>query len=562
MLTSPDLRKKNPVEAYATVPAGDPFAGSKAMFAALADELAGPAAAGLTAAGLEELVGEESRKVILRLLQDHYDLRALREEQQAREHPGPAAGPDGITRTRLETGHGRKLATLFGTVTVKRCAWRKPGAPDYRPADAALSLPAVRHSHTLAKLAAVEAPRGSFDEAHEAITRRCGNVMGKRQIEEAVVHAACDIPAFYAARVPEPCTPASLLVMSADCKGIVMRASALRAATAKAAAKLGKMRTRLSAGEKPNRKRMAALVTVYDAEPAQRRPHDVIAPPGGRHGARPLRPGPKALAKWLAGSVRSDPADMIAAMSGEAGARDPGHLRTWVVLVDGADHQLGLIRAEAALRGVAIHVVTGLIHVLEYIWGAAWSLHEAGDPAAEDWVAVKALQVLTGGSDRAAAAIAAEADAAGLDGSRRSGTDACVRYLGNKREFLHYDQALDEGWPIATGVIEGACRHLVADRLNRGGARWGLDGAEAILTLRAVIANGDFEEYWRLWRNRHKRRYAAARIMPAGARFEALSLVAGAFICGLVYIIRRDWRRLPLRDGSGEGGSHARSGQG
>lgn len=485
------------MEAYATIPPGDPFALSKAMFSALANELAGPAAAGLTAAGLEKLVDEESRKVLLRLLQDHYDLRAMREEQQARKHPGPVAGPDGITRTRLETGHGRKLATLFGTVTVRRCAWRKPGAPDYLPADAALSLPAVRHSHTLAELAAIEAPRGSFDEAHDAIARRCGNVIGKRQIEDSVVNAAADIPAFYAARVPEPCTPASLVVMSADCKGIVMRPGALRAGAAKAAAKLGKMRTRLTAGEKPNRKRMAALVTVYDAEPAPRRPHDVIAPPGGRAGGRALRPGPKALAKWLAGSVRDDPADMIAAMFDEAGARDPGHLRTWVVLVDGADHQLALIRAEAARRGVAIHPVIDIIHVLEYIWGAAWSLHEAGDPAAEDWVAVKALTVLAGDSDRAAAQITAEAGAAGLEDARRSGADACVRYLGNKREFLRYDQALESGWPIATGVIEGACRHLIADRLNRGGARWGLDGAEAILTLRAVIANGDFEEYWR-----------------------------------------------------------------
>ena len=110
---------------------------------------------------------------------------------------------------------------------------------------------------------------------------------------------------------------------------------------------------------------------------------------------------------------------------------------------------------------------------------------------------MKALAVLAGGSGPAAAAIAAEADATSLDGSRRSGADACVRYLGNKREFLRYDQALDAGWPIATGVIEGACRHLIADRLNLGGCRWGLDGAEAVLTLRAVIANGDFEEYWR-----------------------------------------------------------------
>ncbi|MGH3245043.1 MAG: ISKra4 family transposase, partial [Trebonia sp.] len=378
-----------------------------------------------------------------------------------------------------------------------RCAWRHPGAANFCPADAALSLPAGRHSHSLAELAAVEAARGSFDAAHAAITRRCGPVIGKRQLEQAVVHAAADIPAFYAARVPEPCTPGTLLVMSADCKGIVMRPGALRAATAKAAAKLGKMRTRLAAGEKPNRKRMAALVTVYDARPAKRRPHDVIAPPGGRSGDRPLRPGPKAQAKWLAGSVRNDPAGMIAAMFDEAGARDPGHRRTWVVLVDGADHQLSLIRAEAARRDVTIHVVIDIIHVLEYIWGAAWSLHEAGDPAAEDWVAVKALTVLAGGSDRAAAAITAEAAAAGLEGSRRSGAGACVRYLGNKREFLRYDLALDAGWPIATGVIEGACRHLIADRLNLGGCRWGLDGAEAVLTLRAVIVNGDFEEYWR-----------------------------------------------------------------
>jgi hypothetical protein len=266
--------------------------------------------------------------VIRQLLQDHYDLRAVREEQQAREQRDPA-GTDGVTRTRLETGHGRLLATLFGTVTVTRCAWRKPGAPDYRPADAALSLPAGRHSHSLARLAALEAARGSFGAAHAAVTRRCGNVIGKRQLEESVTGAAVDIPGFYAARIPEPCTSSALVVLSADCKGIVMRPGALRGATAKAAARLGKLRTRLSAWEKPNRKRMAALVTVYNAEPARRRPHDVIAPPGGRHGTRMLWPGPKALAKWLAGSVRKDPADMIAAAFDEAEARDPGHLRTW-----------------------------------------------------------------------------------------------------------------------------------------------------------------------------------------------------------------------------------------
>ena len=103
----------------------------------------------------------------------------------------------------------------------------------------------------------------------------------------------------------------------------------------------------------------------------------------------------------------------------------------------------------------------------------------------------------------------AEADAAGLKDSRRHGADACVRYLSRNRECLRYDQAMEAGWPIATGIIEGACRHIIADRLSIGGARWGLDGAEAVLTLRAVISNGDFEEYWRFHlKCEHQRLYS------------------------------------------------------
>jgi hypothetical protein len=496
------------MEPYAQIPDAGPFAASVNAFTALVEELQSAEAAGLTACELEDLLAGRGREVQRQLLQDHLDLRAAREERAARQDHRAATGADGITRTRMETGHCRLLATLFGPVQVTRCAWRRPGAPDLRPADAALSLPARRCSHALARLAAVEAARGSFEAAHAAITRRCGPVIGKRQIEQAVVDAACDIAAFYAARVPMPCTASTLLVISADAKGIVMRPGALRPATAKAAARQGRMRTRLAAGEKPNRKRMATLTCVYDAEPSPRRPHDIIAPPGGRRGHRALRPRPEAQAKWLAGSVEHDPADMIAAAFSEAEARDRQRKRTWVVLVDGAEHQLDLIRAEAQRRGVTIHVVIDLIHVLEYIWKAAWCLHAAGDPAAENWVAVKALAVLAGDSARAAAGITAEADTAGLAGAQRAGADACVRYLTSKHEYLRYDQALTAGWPIATGVIEGACRHLIGDRLDITGARWGLQGAEAILTMRAVISNGDFDDYWRYHLAReHQRLY-------------------------------------------------------
>ncbi|MFG3000706.1 hypothetical protein [Streptomyces sp. NPDC048340] len=122
----------------------------------------------------------------------------------------------------------------------------------------------------------------------------------------------------------------------------MMRPGHLREATAKAAAKARHtLRTRLSTGEKSCRKRMATLAVVHDAEPAIRRPHDIIAPPGGRTGHRTVRKGPVARAKWLTASVREDAETVIAAAFGQAEARDPEHHRTWVVLIDGATHQRG-----------------------------------------------------------------------------------------------------------------------------------------------------------------------------------------------------------------------------
>jgi hypothetical protein len=203
-----------------------------------------------------------------------------------------------------------------------------------------------------------------------------------------------------------------------------MRPGALRAATARAAACLGNTRTRLTAGEKPNRKRMATLVAVYDVEPAKRRPHDVIAPPGGRHGARELRPGPRARGKWLAGSVRHDPAEMIAAAFGEAEARDPqpadlGCPGRRGRAPAGPDPRRGRTprRHDSGRhrpRPRAVHLES--------------RLEPARDrrPAAEDWVAAKALAILARGSGRASGEITGQAGSVGLCGSQRNGADACA----------------------------------------------------------------------------------------------------------------------------------------
>ncbi|MFC4906659.1 hypothetical protein [Actinomadura gamaensis] len=275
----------------------------------------------------------------------------------------------------------------------------------------------------------------------------------------------------------------------------MMRPEALRPATTKAAACATRtVRTRLAAGQKPARKRMATLAAVYDTIPAPRRPHDVIAVPGGRHGTRRPRPGPHARRKWLSGSVIAEPDEVIAQAFDHAESRDPTQARTWIVLIDGAQHQLDLIRAEAARRKAPIHIVIDFVHVIEKLWAGAWNLHRPGDGAAEDWVAAHALPLLAGNTDQVIATL--DTKAATLDQHHRGGINACIRYLTNHAAFLRYDQALDKGWPTATGAVEGAVRHIVADRLDIGGARWGLEGVEAVPKLRTVVANGHFPAYW------------------------------------------------------------------
>ena len=488
------------MQGYAAKSQGGAFAQSRAYYGELEEWLSGEEAGKLRHADLEDQLQERGRELLRRMHQDHLDLLAAREERRS-----GVTGRDGIARTRAESGHGRPLATVFGQVRVTRIAYRAPGAPNVHPLDAALNLPEEKQSHGLRKLAAAGSARGSFDDAAAAITRVTGVKTGKRQVEQLARHAAIDVDAFYASRRPGPAPDEHVLVLTGDGKGIVMRPDALRPATAKAAASgRNKLATRLSPGEKHGRKRMAELACVYDAAPAPRAPGDIITPPGTEKKER--SPGPRATGKWLTASVTDDIPAVIAAAFGEAQRRDPGHRRSWIALVDGNRTQIEAITAEAARRGVTMPVICDFVHVLEYTWKAAWSFFDKGDPDAETWVAAQAARILQGKAATVAAGIRRRATTFGYSPAEREGADACADYLTAKKPYLDYATALAKGWPIATGVIEGACRHLVKDRMDITGARWGLDGAEAILKLRALIANGDFDQYWRYHlRKEHER---------------------------------------------------------
>ena len=145
------------------------------------------------------------------------------------------------------------------------------------------------------------------------------------------------------------------------------------------------------------------------------------------------------------------------------------------------------------------------------MWKAAWCFHSSGDLAAKRWVAAHAVKILAGHSQDVVTVLERQATVAGLTVGQRKGVDACIGYLAAKQAWLGYDVALDQGWPIATGIVEGACRHLIGDRLDITGARWGLAGAEAVLKLRAVSSNGDFDDYFDFHVEQERQRVHQAR---------------------------------------------------
>jgi hypothetical protein len=468
------------------------FGRSREVFDAVVESLAGEPTAGMTHDQVEDWLVERGRELMRQLMQDHADLRAVREPRRE-----AVLGFDAVARTRVERGHTRGLTTVFGPITVTRMAYRAPGVGNLHPADAAWNMPAGLHSHGLARLGVLEAVRGSFDEAKTAVRRATGAVIGKRQLEDRVAAAAVDVTDFYAARKPQPADPETLLVLTCDGKGVMMRPEALRQATAKAAAKTAKTAARFAPGERGNRMRMAEIAAVYDIDPDPRAPADVLTRSSTDTTAADKPPRPTARGKWLTGSITDPAAEVIAAAFDEAQRRDPDHKRTWIALVDGNTHQIDVVRAEAAEREVTVHIVIDFVHVAEYVWNAARVFYR-GRPAdeAHTWVRDRLAAILAGGAVEVAAGIRARATRQRLRGTDHAITDTTAGYLAGKPACLRYDQALAAGWPIATGVIEGACRHLIGDRLGITGARWGLTGAEAILLLRAVHSNGDFHDYW------------------------------------------------------------------
>jgi hypothetical protein len=460
---------------------------------------------------VEAMLATSGREWARVMYEEHLAMRAQLEQRTE------VTVADG-RRRRFARVSERQLESLLGRVPVPRLAYQEPGATDLHPMDAALNLPREMYSHGLRRMVAKEAARASFDEVVEMVRDYTGTEIGKRQVEELAVRAAQDFDAFYEQLATCRDPNDDLLIISTDGKGIVMRHEDLRDATRQAAEKSPrKVQTRLTPGEKRGRKRMAQVAAVYSIAPFVRTAADLVHPLRNRTEVEAKRPRPTDKRVWA--SVEKSARSVIREAFDEALRRDPDRARRWVVLVDGDPKQLRAVKKEARRAGVVVTILVDLVHVLEYVWDAARALFGETNPKAESWVGDRLLALLTGasGGDVARTIRWWEARATKLDDSDRKAIKVSCDYLADRTRtrLMHYEEALRDGLPIATGVIEGACRYLVKDRMDRTGARWSLTGAEAVLRLRALRASGDFDAYWQFHLGEDHRRNHASRYEDA-----------------------------------------------
>lgn len=501
-----------------------PFCDARVAMEKIIERLLAMASEGAGVDQVTRLLASDGTAMLRELMQSYID-RCAAQEQRV-----DVVGADGIQRSDVRVS-SRHIETPVGEIEVKRLLYQAPGVPGIAPLDAALGLPDEKYTHDLRRIVAEESAKSSFEEVVELIAKHTGAHVPKRQVEELATRAARDFDEFYRSRLGQPEDTDHLLILSFDAKGVAMLHRDLREATRKAAEETPRrLETRLTKGEKPNRKRMAEVATVYTLEQWPRTIADVLH--GLRDNAEEAARRPRPTNKRVWASISHTPQRVIDDAFDEAARRDPDHRRRWIVLVDGNRDQLRRIQRAAGKLGVEITIVLDIVHVLEYLWRAAYAFHPEGSDAAEGWVEARLLALLNG---RTAGEIAKSLrlmiKSHDLDATRAKPVERAASYLVKNTRLLHYDRALADGLPIATGVIEGACRYLVKDRMGRTGARWSLTGAEAVLQLRALRASGDFDDYWAFHlakehERTHQSRYANGAVPnPLTSRRPQLKLV-------------------------------------
>lgn len=377
----------------------------------------------------------------------------------------------------------RTLKTIFGPIHIDRIGYGREGAGSIHPLDETMQLPGRSFSYELQKRMVKAAVQGPFRESTERMQDMTGISVPKRSLEEISQDAAQDFDAFYAARLPEHWQQtASILVVAVDCKGIPM-------------VKPGKQQRSVIKGQKANRKKMATVAAVFTRAPWVRTPEQVVEslfrtdPKKVMEAGQPCPPRPEHKRVWA--SLVKGKASVIEEVVQEIQRRDPENHKTHVALTDGE-------RALQILVGnkLKVTLILDLLHVLEKVWKAAHVFHPEGSPDAELYARLMSLRILEGNVSQVIKGLRQTVTKRKLFGAKSKTLLGVADYFHHNRDRMRYDDYLAQGLPIASGSVEGACKNLIKDRMERSGMRWTEAMAEAVVKLRALYLSGDFDAYW------------------------------------------------------------------
>jgi hypothetical protein len=411
---------------------------------------------------------------------------------RAQERPATPTTAEGVAM-RYQGRRSVRYISIFGELWVARHYFTALGQAGAAPFDAELGLPDTAYSDLLREWGAYSDSEQAYRETQVLLERMLGLTLSVATLEQQALRSATDVDAFYA-QPTAPLTPApsdSILVVQADGKGVPMCTAA------------GEQPVRLGKGQKRGTKKEAVVTCLYSVAPYVRTAEEVAAALLREGDPKAVRPRPKPFAKeqhaTLAGKAQA-----CGDLAQRAAHRDGLHIQHRVALTDGAEALQN--QMQACFPGYRL--ILDILHATEYLWDAANALLGETDPKRTDWLRPKLVQLLEGKTSEVIGSLQAEADAASATASQRKALERTIGYYRRNQPFMHYDEYLAQGWPIGTGVVEGACGHLVKDRMERAGMRWAVDGAQAILDLRAVRLNGDWDSYWHFHRQQqHQRLY-------------------------------------------------------
>jgi hypothetical protein len=404
--------------------------------------------------------------------------------------------PDGRRCQRLEKEHSRAYLSIFGKFELSRVVYgsREGQKIEFVPLDNRLQLPANSFSYLLQDWGQGLCVESAFGQVSRTLERLLGLKVPVDSLERTNAQMAERVEAYRADRpAPAAETEGDMVVASADGKGIVMRRSADDPAPASHRTK----------GEKASKKQMATVASVYTVDRHVRTAEEVVAAlfRDPREGPPPPRPRPQNKHVWasLTRHTATGETSGIDIVHEEIlnelvkrNRRDQQWLRPMIFLYDGQDALWEARQRHLPVAGIG---VLDLLHVTPRLWQAAHVFFKEGSAAAEAWVRERCLRILQGRVAGVIRGLREMASKHNLSAGRRKTIAQICAYLENNRERMHYDEYLAQGYPIASGVIEGACRHLVKDRMERAGMHWTPTGAQAMLDVRSVHVSDEWQQY-------------------------------------------------------------------